>query len=244
MSVAPNSRAERDPVRVAAEDDDPLRAQPLRGDHPAQPDGAVADDGHRLARARRRRARRRGARCRSRRRASAATASAVVLRRPGSDDQRAVGERHAHRLALAAVDPSLAVEAAVQAGRVEPLVAEDAGAVRPRERRDDEIAALTLRTSEPTSSTTPMNSWPIRRPGSRGSSGLYGQRSCRRCTARVTRTSASVGSMTLASGTVSMRTSPAPYMTVARISTPPRWLGSWQSSATQESSLRGPDRPC
>src|SRR5688500_11980145 len=35
--------------------------------------------------------------------------------------------------------------------------------------------------------------------------------------ARVTRTTASVGSTMLASGTVSTRTSPAPYFTVARI---------------------------
>src|SRR4051794_19294322 len=35
--------------------------------------------------------------------------------------------------------------------------------------------------------------------------------------ARVTRTRASVGSVSRASGTFSMRTSPAPYMTVARI---------------------------
>ena len=48
-SVAPNSFAERDPVGVAAEEDDLLGAEPLGGDHAAQADGAVADDGHRLA---------------------------------------------------------------------------------------------------------------------------------------------------------------------------------------------------
>ena len=42
---------ERDAVRVAAHDDDLLGAEALGGDHAAQPDGAVADDGHRVARA-------------------------------------------------------------------------------------------------------------------------------------------------------------------------------------------------
>src|SRR5581483_3416708 len=36
--------------RVVAEEDDPLGAQPLRGDHAAKADGAVADDGDGLAR--------------------------------------------------------------------------------------------------------------------------------------------------------------------------------------------------
>src|SRR6266851_4832073 len=39
--------------------------------------------------------------------------------------------------------------------------------------------------------------------------------------ARVTRTTASVGSLIAGSGTFSIRTSPAPYMTVARMSVPP-----------------------
>ena len=46
---------------------------------------------------------------------------------------------------------------------------------------------------------------------------LYGQRSLPQIHARVTRTSASVGSTILASGTVSTRTSCTPYITVARI---------------------------
>ena len=40
---------ERDAVGMAAEDDDLLGAEPPRGDHAAEPDGAVADDGRRLA---------------------------------------------------------------------------------------------------------------------------------------------------------------------------------------------------
>ena len=39
---------EGDPVGVPAEDDDPLRAETAGGDHAAQPDRAVADDGSSL----------------------------------------------------------------------------------------------------------------------------------------------------------------------------------------------------
>jgi hypothetical protein len=42
---------ECDPVSVTAEDDDPLGAEPAGGDHAAQADSAVADDGDGLARA-------------------------------------------------------------------------------------------------------------------------------------------------------------------------------------------------
>jgi hypothetical protein len=42
---------ERDPLGVAAEDDDLLCVEPLGGDHAAEADGAVADDGCGLARA-------------------------------------------------------------------------------------------------------------------------------------------------------------------------------------------------
>src|SRR5205085_12077379 len=40
---------ERGPLVMAAENDDPLGAETLRGDHAAQPDGAVSDHGHRRA---------------------------------------------------------------------------------------------------------------------------------------------------------------------------------------------------
>ena len=57
-------------------------------------------------------------------------------------DERPVGLRDAHGLALAAVDVVGAVPAAVEARGVQPLPAEDAGAVRVEERRDDEVAGL------------------------------------------------------------------------------------------------------
>src|SRR3954469_9510529 len=74
---------------------------------------------------------------------------------------------------------------------------------------------LTARTSAPTSSTTPMASWPIDCPVSPRSIDQYGQRSLPQMQARVTRTRASVGSRRAGSGTSSMRTSPAACMTVA-----------------------------
>ena len=49
MSVAPNSRASGLPVLVAAHGDDPFGAELLGGEHAEQTDGAVTDDGDRLA---------------------------------------------------------------------------------------------------------------------------------------------------------------------------------------------------
>jgi hypothetical protein len=57
-------------------------------------------------------------------------------------DQGAVCLRDAHRFSLTAVDVVEAVPAPVQALAVQPLAAEDAGAVRPQERGDDEVAGL------------------------------------------------------------------------------------------------------
>src|SRR5437588_7801502 len=95
--------------------------------------------------------------------------------------------------------------------------------------------AFTFRTSAPTSSTTPMASWPILRPLPLGSIVLYGHRSLPQMQARVTRRSASVRSIRRASGTLSIRTSPAPYMTVARMLEPPFLSESWKLLYHQES---------
>ena len=65
-------------------------------------------------------------------------------------------------------------------------------------------------TSEPVSSTIPMNSWPMRPPSSVASRLLYGQRSLPQMQEWVMRTTASVGFSTFGSGTSSTRTSPAP----------------------------------
>src|SRR5882672_7802820 len=76
---------------------------------------------------------------------------------------------------------------------------------------------FTVRTSAPMASTTPMASWPIRRPMSLCSIVRYGQRSLPQMAARFTATKASVGSARRGSGTFSMRTLPTPYITVARM---------------------------
>ena len=60
----------------------------------------------------------------------------------GEDDEGSVRLRDAHRFALSTVDVIEAVPASVEAGGVEAFPAEDAGAVRPQKRRDDEIARL------------------------------------------------------------------------------------------------------
>jgi hypothetical protein len=49
MSVAPNARARAIRIGVSAEHDDPLGAKATCGNHPAQPDGAVADHRHDLS---------------------------------------------------------------------------------------------------------------------------------------------------------------------------------------------------
>ena len=126
---------------MVAEEDDLLGAEAPRRDHAAQADRAVADDGDRLAGpdvggergvvAGRHHVGEREQRRHQR---------VVLVDR--EDDERPVRLRDAHRLALPAVDAVAAVPAAVEARGVQPLPAEDAGAVRPHERRDDEVAGL------------------------------------------------------------------------------------------------------
>src|SRR3954469_21160091 len=70
----------------------------------------------------------------------------------------------------------------------------------------------------PTASTTPIASWPMLWPFSVFGMSLYGQRSLPQMHARTTRIIASVAWTIDGSGTLSTRTSPAPYMMVARIS--------------------------
>ena len=126
-------------VGVPAHQDDLLGAQPLRGQHAAQSDGAVADDGHGVAglhpggdravvagaehvgqRQQRRHERR--------------------VRGDRQLDQRALGQRHPHRLALAGVHAGRAPSAAVAAGDLQARRAEVAGVVRPHERRHHQVA--------------------------------------------------------------------------------------------------------
>lgn len=84
----------------------------------------------------------------------------------GYGHQRPVGERDPYRLGLPAAGAQLRVvpEAAVLARGLEAGAAELARAVGDRERGDHEVAGLHRRDLGPTSSTTPMNSWPIDEP--------------------------------------------------------------------------------
>ncbi len=118
--------------------------EPLGGDDGAQPDGAVADDGDRVARPHA--GRHGGVVARAHDVAERQEAGDLVVGdRPRHDGEGAVGERHAHALALTAVgeaaEPVVAAPpAAVEARRAHAVAAVRAGAVAHVERRDDEVA--------------------------------------------------------------------------------------------------------
>ena len=118
----------------------------------------------------------------------------VVLadRRAGRACRRPSGMRSAS--AWAPSIAAVAEEAAVDAGGLQPLLAEHAGAVGERERHDDDVAALDrAHVALPTSSTMPIASWPIALAVLVRLHRLYGHRSLPQMQARVTRISASVG---------------------------------------------------
>ena len=104
-SVAPKPRAISSRSGWWPSDDDPLRAQAMGGEHPAEPDGAVADDHGGAAL---------GSRTTGRRVVAGAhhvgeggdgggQAGVGEVNLVGQRHQGAVGERRPHRLALAAV---------------------------------------------------------------------------------------------------------------------------------------------
>jgi hypothetical protein len=133
---------ECDAVWMTAQEDDLLGAEASGGDHAAQADGSVSDNGRSLPGANlggdRRvmtgghHVRRQGKKRRHQR----------VVFADRQDDERPVCLRDAHRLALSAVDPVQAPLSSVEAWRVQPFPAEDAGAVGVQERRDDDVADL------------------------------------------------------------------------------------------------------
>ena len=132
---------QRGPLGVAAEQEDPLGAETLRRDHTAQPDGAVADHGDRLA----------GANLRRQGRVVAGSHHVGegqqrrherVVRADRQDHERSLRLRNTHRFALAAVDVDVPVPAAMQTRALQPFAAEDTGAVRPEKRRNDHVADL------------------------------------------------------------------------------------------------------
>ncbi len=126
---------------MAAQDDDLLRAEPLGGNHSAQPDSAIAhhrhtlpgsslgDDGGVVPGAQHVGQREQGRHQR------------VVLPH-GKLEQGAVGVGDAQRLGLRPVDAVVAEEGDVHAFGLQPLAAELAGAVGDRERHHHQIAPL------------------------------------------------------------------------------------------------------
>jgi hypothetical protein len=89
----------------------------------------------------------------------------------------------------------------VDARGLKAFVAEDPDAVGEGERHDDEIALLQGADVGADGLRIAIASWPIMRPLSPGSMVLYGQRSLQQIQARLTRTTASVGSTIVGSGT-------------------------------------------
>src|SRR6266508_3820659 len=130
---------ERDPAGVPAEDDDPLRAKTAGGDYAAQPNRAVADNGHSLSWADPG-GQSRVVACRHHVGEGEERRHQRVVFADRQNDERPVGLRNTHRLALPSVDAVPGPPAAVQARSLQSLLAEDAAAVRPRERCDDRVA--------------------------------------------------------------------------------------------------------
>jgi hypothetical protein len=106
----------------------------------------------------------------------------------------------------------------MNAGGLQPVAAEFAGPVGDRERRDHQVAPLDGGDLGPGVLDDADELVPHRAGPSSGFREAYGHKSLPQITDAVILTSASVGSLTAESGTCSTRTSPAAYMTVARIS--------------------------
>jgi len=202
--VAPR---ERGPVGVATEDDDLLGPEPAGGDHAAQADGPVTDDRHALAVCDV------GGECRVvagahhvRERQQRGQQRVVLA--DWQDHEGSVGVGDTDRLGLGAVDPVRAEDASLDARRLQPLMAELAPAIGVRPRHDDEVADLRgahlgadrLDDADGLVSKPPPGVGLVR--------ALIGP--LPQIAARVMTTRASVGSIRVASGTFSMRTSPAP----------------------------------
>ena len=213
-----SSSPERDPLGVAAEQDDPVRAETLRR------------RSRRTARPRRRRRPRRSCPGRPSPRRAAWWPVPITSVSVSSDGISASSAPTGSTTSVPSAcgtrtaspwppsTSSQAVPATVQARALQPFAAEDAGAVRPEKRRDDEVAGLDRRDvgADRLDDADELVAHPA--AGRRSCSiDLYGHRSLPQIAAQVIRTSASADSINRASGTFSTRTSPAPYMTVARI---------------------------
>jgi hypothetical protein len=205
---------------VAAHEDDPLGAHVPGGQDRGQADGSVTDHGHRgpgvdLAHVSRVVAGEvdvgQGQQGREQR--------LVDLAR--HDDQGSVGLWDADGLRLAAADATGAVPAAVHARVWNPSRQNTHVLSWNANGEMTKSPFVRVETALPVSSTTPRNSWPIGTPTAEVGRLWNGCRSDPQTQDRTTRTIASVGCWMVGSGTCSTRTSPAPYMNVAR-NCPPR----------------------
>ena len=202
--VAPSAGRRLQAVGVVAQAHDPLGALGPRAVDAGQPDGAVADHDHGLSRRRAGRGQAVPAGGHDVDERQQRGLAARLGERLGRGVQRALGERDAHELGLAALHGAAVLpdarrppeERPADAGGGQALAAP--GAVRRRRpctTTGPGRRAARPRTSGPTSSTVPMNSWPRRDPAGnpKASPALKTCRSEPQMPAIVTRTIASVG---------------------------------------------------
>jgi hypothetical protein len=194
---------------VPTEDDDLVGPEPPGRDHAAQADGAVADDGHTLAVIdagdnRRVMAGRHHVRERQQGRQQR------VVFADGQDQEGPIGQRHADCLGLGAVGRRRPEDASVDARRLQPFAAELACAIGIGEGHDDEVADVQGADvgADRLDDADGLVSHPP--PGVVLPGGLVWPESVPQIAARLTRTRASVGSLSRTSGTFSTRMSPAP----------------------------------
>jgi hypothetical protein len=203
---------QRDPGGVAAEDDDLLGAEAPRGDHPAQADSAVTDDGDRLSGADLGDDRSVMARAHHVGEGEKRWHQRVVLG-DRQDEQGPVRLGHPEGFGLCS-DVSGAEEPSVDARRVQSFAAEGARAVGVGGRDDDDVAGFH---GADVGTNGFDDADALVSHAAASLAGLHQVVRPEVAAAGLTGTSASVGSIKRASATFSMRTSRAPYMTVARI---------------------------
>jgi hypothetical protein len=146
-----------DAIGVTAEQDDPVGSEPTRRSHAAESDRAVSDDGDDVA-------------CTYPRRECGMVAGTHHVRErqqrrhqrvvlpDGQRDQRAVGEGDADSFALPAIELGTAPPSAMETGGLQILPANSHVPSDQANGATTNSPFLTVRTSAPMASTTPMNS--------------------------------------------------------------------------------------
>jgi catechol 2,3-dioxygenase-like lactoylglutathione lyase family enzyme len=234
----PELSPERNPLGVVAKQDDLLGAQALGCNHAAETDGAVADDGDRFPRpdlggdcgvvARSHHIREREHRRHQ-----------GVVSADRQHDERSVRLRNAYSLALTAVDVIEAVPASAETFALQPLPAENACSVGPQKRRHDEVAAFD-RVDFAANVFDHPDEFVAHTPARFGRFHRLVGPQVAPADRRVADTpSASVALIRWASGTVSTRTSPAPYSSIARMAQPNLVCSTEGASAPNNAGISG-----